>query len=92
MAKDSELTALKGLERWAGGLMVGLIRFYQWVLSPWVGGRCRHFPSCSAYAIEAIRVHGAFSGGWLAAKRLSRCHPWGTWGADPVPPRREPMV
>jgi hypothetical protein len=50
---------------------------------------CRFVPSCSAYATEAIEVHGAFRGGWLAVRRLGRCHPWGGHGYDPVPSRRE---
>jgi uncharacterized protein len=64
-----------------------LIKFYQFTLSPLLGKSCRHEPSCSNYAIEAIEVHGIFRGGWLSIKRISRCHPWGTWGYDPVPPK-----
>lgn len=66
-------------------LAVGLIRAYQFALSPWLGRRCRHLPSCSAYAIEAIQRFGPLRGGWLAVKRISHCHPWGTSGYDPVP-------
>ncbi len=62
-----------------------LIRFYQAVLSPVFGGACRHVPSCSAYADEAIRKHGALRGVRLAARRLARCHPLGSSGYDPVP-------
>lgn len=69
----------------AGLLMVGAVRAYQLLLSPWIGNRCRHEPSCSVYAIDAIRGHGPLAGGWLAAKRIGRCHPWGTSGYDPVP-------
>jgi putative membrane protein insertion efficiency factor len=72
----------------ASRVLVGLVRGYQLCLSPWLGGRCRHVPSCSAYAIEALRRFGALSGGWLALKRLARCHPWGTSGYDPVPETR----
>jgi uncharacterized protein len=64
-----------------------LIRFYQFAISPILGKSCRHIPSCSNYAIEAIELHGIFKGGWLALKRISRCHPWGTSGYDPVPPK-----
>ncbi len=64
---------------------VGLVRAYQLLISPWLGRPCRHDPSCSAYAIEALRRFGVLRGGWLTAKRLARCHPWGTSGYDPVP-------
>lgn len=70
---------------WAARAIVHLVRGYQLMLSPWWGGVCRHTPSCSAYAIEAVRRHGAFRGGWLALKRLGRCRPLGTSGYDPVP-------
>ncbi|WP_432807414.1 membrane protein insertion efficiency factor YidD [Rhodoligotrophos ferricapiens] len=52
-----------------------------------MGRTCRHLPSCSEYGIEALRRHGAWRGGWLTISRLSRCHPWGTHGFDPVPER-----
>jgi uncharacterized protein len=61
------------------------IRLYRLLLSPILGRNCRYFPSCSAYALEAIENHGAARGGWLAAKRICRCHPWGASGHDPVP-------
>lgn len=70
-----------------------LVRLYRWVLSPAKTalfgplGRCRYEPTCSAYALEAVRVHGAVRGGWLAVRRLARCHPWGACGCDPVPRR-----
>ena len=68
--------------------LVFLIRAYQLVLSPFLGGACRFLPSCSAYAIEAVEVHGAFKGSLLAARRLARCHPLGRAGVDPVPAPR----
>ncbi len=64
---------------------VALIRLYQYCLSPLVGPSCRHLPTCSDYAGDAIFRHGLARGGWLAVKRLGRCHPWGTSGYDPVP-------
>jgi putative membrane protein insertion efficiency factor len=72
----------------ASRAVIALVRGYQLGLSPWLGSRCRHFPSCSAYAIEAVGRFGALSGAWLALKRLGRCHPWGTSGYDPVPEER----
>ena len=65
--------------------MRGLIRLYQLFLSPLIGPRCRYWPSCSAYAAEAIATHGALAGSGLALRRLLRCHPWGGSGVDPVP-------
>jgi hypothetical protein len=61
------------------------IRLYQRWLSPFGAGACRHVPSCSTYAYEAIERHGAFRGAWLAARRLLRCRPFGSSGYDPVP-------
>jgi putative membrane protein insertion efficiency factor len=61
------------------------VRFYRLVLSPWLGQSCRYQPTCSAYAMEALEKHGALKGGWLAAKRIARCHPWGGSGVDNVP-------
>ncbi|SOB94765.1 membrane protein insertion efficiency factor YidD [Rhodobacter maris] len=61
------------------------VRFYRLVLSPWLGNGCRYQPTCSVYALEALERHGALKGGWLAAKRLLSCHPWGGHGYDPVP-------
>ncbi|NBT29264.1 MAG: membrane protein insertion efficiency factor YidD [Gammaproteobacteria bacterium] len=66
-------------------LLIHLVRGYQYLISPFVGPVCRFYPSCSAYAIEAIELHGVFKGLWLASRRLGRCHPWGKSGFDPVP-------
>jgi uncharacterized protein len=64
-----------------------LIRLYQWTVSPLLGPTCRFEPSCSQYALEAIRRFGVARGGWLAVKRIGRCHPWHAGGYDPVPDR-----
>ena len=69
-------------------LFVLPIRFYQLVISPVLPPACRFYPTCSAYALEAIMTHGVLRGGWLALRRLARCHPWGGSGYDPVPPAR----
>lgn len=66
-------------------LLVGLIKLYQWCLSPFFGISCRFNPSCSNYAIEAINLYGALKGGYLAVLRIGRCHPWCEGGHDPVP-------
>ncbi|NTU76643.1 MAG: membrane protein insertion efficiency factor YidD [Alphaproteobacteria bacterium] len=63
----------------------GLIWLYRHSLSLFLGANCRFMPSCSVYADEALQIHGPLKGGWLALKRLSRCHPWGGEGYDPVP-------
>lgn len=62
------------------------IRVYKYCISPLLPPACRYLPTCSAYAVEAIERHGVFRGGFLAARRLLRCHPWATGGYDPVPP------
>lgn len=64
---------------------VALVRTYQWTVRPLIGANCRFWPSCSEYAIEAFRLHGALRGGGLAARRILRCHPWNPGGVDPVP-------
>ncbi|MEP2030501.1 MAG: membrane protein insertion efficiency factor YidD [Paracoccaceae bacterium] len=65
------------------------VRAYRLLLSPWVGHSCRYQPTCSAYALEALEKHGAFKGSLLAARRIARCHPWGSKGFDPVPDRSD---
>jgi putative membrane protein insertion efficiency factor len=66
------------------------IQLYRWFLSPFLGRHCRFYPSCSAYALEAIDAHGAGRGLLLALKRIGRCHPLGGSGYDPVPEARQP--
>ncbi len=62
-----------------------LVNGYRYALSPALGAHCRFHPSCSAYALEALERHGTARGGWLALRRLARCHPWHPGGYDPVP-------
>ncbi|MFT5111941.1 MAG: putative membrane protein insertion efficiency factor [Parasphingorhabdus sp.] len=68
-----------------------LLRGYQLIISPLLGPRCRFYPSCSEYAIEAIERYGAAKGGWLAIKRIAKCHPWHPGGCDPVPDASEKL-
>ncbi len=72
-----------------GAFLLGLpVRLYRYLVAPLLPPACRYAPSCSEYALEALAEHGALAGGWLTAKRIARCHPWGGAGYDPVPPRR----
>lgn len=73
------------LAGWTVAPLKALIRGYQLLLSPLWAPTCRYHPSCSSYAIEALERHGVARGGWLALRRLARCHPWGGDGVDPVP-------
>lgn len=61
------------------------IHLYRWTIKPWTGWQCRHLPTCSEYALDSIDKNGAWRGFWLTLSRLSRCHPWGSSGFDPVP-------
>ena len=70
--------------------LLAAIRAYRYLLSPWWGGQCRFSPTCSEYAMEAVREHGSLRGSWLALRRVSKCHPWHQGGFDPVPPESRP--
>lgn len=65
--------------------MIGLIKFYKYAISPHLGKACRYTPTCSEYGVEAIKKYGPLKGGWLTAKRIVSCNPWGGHGYDPVP-------
>jgi len=66
-------------------LLIGFLKAYKYLVSPWLGTRCRFYPSCSDYAVEALRKHGVLKGLRLAVWRVLRCHPWNDGGHDPVP-------
>jgi len=68
------------------------VYFYKYAISPLTPASCRHVPTCSQYALEAVKIHGPFKGFWLATRRILRCHPWGTSGYDPVPPKKQIKV
>lgn len=71
-------------------VLLAPVHVYRRVISPLLPPTCRFYPSCSAYAVEALTVHGAFRGGWLTLRRLLKCGPWHPGGIDPVPPRKAP--
>lgn len=79
----------KSLSHYLALPLRGLVWLYRKLISPFLGNNCRFDPTCSAYAEEALREHGALRGSWLAMRRISRCHPWGGSGYDPVPPTDE---
>ncbi len=68
-----------------GAIFIVLIKIYQYFISPLTGASCRYTPTCSQYAVEAIKKYGGFKGGWLTIKRIASCNPWGGHGHDPVP-------
>lgn len=84
------MPACRGRHLLPGRILARAVRLYQLVLSPVLPLGCRHLPTCSDYAIEALREHGVLRGGWLAIRRIARCHPFGTSGFDPVPERGNP--
>jgi putative membrane protein insertion efficiency factor len=69
-----------------------LVKFYQYVISPLTMASCRFSPTCSNYMLQALRIHGPFKGLWIGLKRISKCHPWGGSGYDPVPPKNKKHV
>jgi len=83
---------IKTIGNWMKWLLIGLLMvpvyFYKYVISPMTPASCRHIPSCSEYALEALKVHGPLKGIYMATRRILKCHPWGTHGYDPVPPKK----
>lgn len=78
------------MNRLIAWLALGFVHGYRLLAKPWLPPACRYDPSCSAYALEALRVHGGWRGTWLAVRRVMRCHPFGGMGYDPVPTPRQP--
>ena len=83
-SRDLEVTEVTKSSLLAG-VLIGLLVVYRRLLSPLLGQNCRFYPTCSRYALDAIRAYGALRGGWMAVRRVSRCHPYHQGGLDPVP-------
>jgi len=73
------------MQKIISNILILFVRIYQYTLSPFLGANCRFMPTCSAYAVEALKIHGPVKGTFLATKRILSCHPWGGSGFDPVP-------
>ncbi len=84
------MKVLRWVARVPGLVLLGLLWVYQQVVSPLTPPSCKFYPSCSSYAVTAIKRHGAVRGTWLAVRRVLRCHPWAAGGVDDVPPARHP--
>ena len=83
---------IKAILKVLGWIFLIPVYIYKYAISPLTPATCRHIPTCSEYAVKAIKIHGPFKGFILATRRISRCHPWGTQGFDPVPPGKEKSV
>jgi hypothetical protein len=89
---DALLRAARAAARLPARAVIGVLRLWQLVVSPVYGQTCRFYPSCTAYAVEAVTLHGLVRGGWLVVRRLGRCHPWNPGGVDLVPARKDRAV
>lgn len=88
MSQRADMHARRSI---AQRVLIGLVKFYRLMLSPWLGSACRFEPTCSAYALQALESHGAAVGAYLSTRRLLRCHPWCAGGCDPVPASPRPL-
>jgi hypothetical protein len=80
---------LNAIYKFIGWVLLVPVYIYKYAISPFTPASCRHYPTCSEYALQAVKIHGPFKGIWLTIKRILRCHPWGSSGYDPVPPKNE---
>jgi uncharacterized protein len=80
---------IQAIYKFIGWVLLVPVYIYKYAISPFTPASCRHYPTCSEYALQAVKIHGPFKGIWLTTKRISRCHPWGTSGYDPVPPKND---
>ena len=89
------IKGIKTIIKWLGKalsfILIIPVKIYQWIISPMLPGSCRYVPTCSEYAIEALRIHGPVKGLLLGTKRIFSCHPWGGHGFDPVPSKGTPL-
>jgi uncharacterized protein len=83
--KETARTVYKTIIKLLAFPFILIIKMYQLLISPILPSNCRYQPTCSHYTVEALKKYGIFKGGWLGIKRISRCHPWGSSGYDPVP-------
>ena len=83
---------IQAILKFIGWVLLVPVYFYKYAISPLTPASCRHYPTCSEYAVQAIKIHGPFKGFWLTTKRIARCHPWGTSCYDPVPPKKEKVA
>ena len=83
--KETARTVYKTILKLLAFPFILIIKIYQLLISPILPANCRYQPTCSHYTVEALKKYGIFKGGWLGIKRISRCHPWGSSGYDPVP-------
>jgi len=83
---------IKKVAGWIKWILIRILMvpvyFYKYAISPMTPASCRHIPSCSEYAIDALKIHGPIKGIYLGTRRILKCHPWGTHGYDPVPPKK----
>ena len=92
MQNQNVFAAMKFIKKVLFYIVISPVKFYQYAISPYTPSSCRHTPTCSSYFVEAVKIHGPLKGTWLGLRRISKCHPWGTHGYDPVPSRDKAFI